>query len=92
VLSLRRPDGLPDFGAAVRALINKIDAGHIPVRLDFPDVHWLESYTAGADHWGNVGFVLLAMLNVGWHFGSPSHAKHVNLNPRQFTSVRAAPS
>jgi hypothetical protein len=67
-------DGLPDFSAAIRALINKIDSSHIPVRLDFPDIHWQESHTAGADHGGDVVFVLVAMLNVGWHFGSPSHA------------------
>jgi hypothetical protein len=73
-LSLRHLDGLPDFSAAVRALKDEVDPGHIPVRLDFPDIHWQESDAAGTDHWGDVGVVLIAMLNVGWHFGSPSHA------------------
>jgi hypothetical protein len=79
--SLRHCDGLSDFSTAVRTLINKIDPGHVPVRLDFPDIHRQESDATRANHRCDLGFVLLAMLNVGWHFGSPFTRKHVNLNP-----------
>jgi hypothetical protein len=30
---------LPNFGAAVGALIDEVDPGHAPMGLDFPDVH-----------------------------------------------------
>src|SRR5947209_8260256 len=84
--SLRRCNGLPDFSAAVRALIDKIDSGHIPVGLDLPDIHRRDAYAAGADHRSHLGFVLSVMLNVGWHFGSPSYASTSTSTQRQLTS------
>ena len=75
----RSCDGLPDLGAAVRALIDEVDLRHAPMGLDFPDIHGKQSHTAGADD-GSV--LALVMLNEGWHVGSPLAADAaVNLNP-----------
>ena len=68
--------GLPDFGAAVGALIDEVDLGHAPMRFDVPDVHREKPYAAGAD---DRSCLDLVMLGVGWH--SALLRKHVNLNP-----------
>ncbi len=39
MLSLWLRYRLPDFGAAVGALIDEVDLGHAPMGLDLPDVH-----------------------------------------------------
>jgi hypothetical protein len=69
VWPLRPDDGLPDFGAAVWALIDEVDLRHAPMGLDVPHEHGQQSYAAGADNRSSLDFV---MLDVGWHFGSPS--------------------
>jgi hypothetical protein len=71
-------DGLPDFGAAIGALVDKVDLRHAPMGLDVSDVHREQTYAAGADDWSCLDFV---MLDVGWHLGSPSLRKHGNFNP-----------
>ena len=77
--ALRPCDGLPDLGAAVRALVDEVYLGHAPMGFDFPDEHGQQSHTAGADD-GSV--LALVMLNKGWHVGSPLAADAaVNLNP-----------
>jgi hypothetical protein len=78
VSPFRLRHGLPDFGAAVGALIDEVDPCHAPVGLNVSDVHRQYSDTAGADHWRGLNFV---MLDVGWHVGSPSQRKHGNFNP-----------
>ena len=37
--SFRLGNGLPDFGAAVGALIDEVDFRHAPMRLDVSDIH-----------------------------------------------------
>ena len=61
-------DGLPDLGAAIRALVDEVNLGHAPMGFNFPDKHGQQSYTAGAD---DRSILALVMLNVGWHVGSP---------------------
>ena len=39
MLSLGLRYRLPDFGAAVGALIDEVDLGHAPMGFDLPDVH-----------------------------------------------------
>jgi hypothetical protein len=73
--------GMPDLGAAVRALIDQVDLGHAPVWLDLPDIHRKQSDTAGADDRSHLDFMVCVMLYVGWHVGSPSQRKHVIRNP-----------
>src|SRR3954468_16273564 len=76
---LRPSDGLPDLGAAIRALIDEVDLRHAPMGFDFPDIHRKQSHTAGAD---DRSVLALVMLNVGWHVGSPLAADAAaNLNP-----------
>jgi hypothetical protein len=60
--------GLPDFAAAVGALIDEVDLCHAPMRLDVSDKHWQKSQAAGAE---NRSVLSCAVLDVGWHFGSP---------------------
>ena len=69
MLSLWLRYRLPDFGAAVGALINEVDLGHAPMGLDLPDIHRSQSYAAGTHDRRFLDFV---MLDVGWHVGSPS--------------------
>jgi hypothetical protein len=78
MLPLRPRDGLPDFGAAVRAFIDEVDRRQAPMGLDVSHIHGKQSHAAGADDRNSLDFV---MLYVGWHIGSPSQQKHVNLNP-----------
>jgi hypothetical protein len=59
----------PDFGAALRALVDEINLRHAPMGFNIANVH-SETYAVGADDWGGLNFV---MLDVGWHVGSPSH-------------------
>jgi hypothetical protein len=62
-------DGVPDFGAAVGALVDEVDPGHAPVRFDVSHIHRKQSYAAGADDCSSLNLV---MLDVSWHVGSPS--------------------
>src|SRR5260370_14527481 len=70
---------LPDFGAAIRALIDEVDLRHTPMRLDVSHIHRQQSKAAGAEHRSALDFV---MLDVGWHVGSPSKRKHFRLQPQ----------
>ena len=76
--SFRPCDGLPDFGAAVGAFIDEVDGRHAPMGFDVSYIHWKQSHAAGAEdrNWLDV-----VMLDVGWHIGSPSQRKHMNLGP-----------
>jgi hypothetical protein len=80
MLSHRLCHGLPDFGATVGAFVDEVDPGHAPMGFDVPDIHRKQSYAAGANHRGS-GFCVV-MLDVGWHFGSPSQRKHGKSQPR----------
>jgi hypothetical protein len=86
--SFRLADGLPDFGAAVRALKDEVDLRHAPMRLDLPDVHRKQSDATGAEDRGCLDFMV---MHVGWHVGSPSKRKQVNLSPESTYSVRPMP-
>ena len=77
--SFRLGNGLSDFGTAVGALVDKVDPRLAPMWLDLPHEHREYSYTAGADDRCGLSFVV---LDVGWHVGSPSQRKHVDLNPK----------
>src|SRR5258705_6437507 len=79
MLSLRLRYRLPDFGAAVGALIDEVDLGHAPMGLDLPDVHREQSHAAGADNRRCLNF---AVLDIGWHVGSPSQRKQRKPQPR----------
>jgi hypothetical protein len=78
VPSLRLANGLPDLGAAVRALIDEVDCRHAPMRLDLPDVHRKQSDATGAEDRGGLDFM---MVNVSWHVALPSQRKHGSLDP-----------
>jgi hypothetical protein len=69
MLPFRLGYGLPDFGAAVGALIDEIDLRQAPMRFYFSHKHRKQSDAAGTDNRGCLDFV---MLDVGWHIGSPS--------------------
>jgi hypothetical protein len=76
---LRPCYGLPDFGAAIGAFIDKVDFRHAPVRLDVPHIHRQQSDAAGAKYRRGIDF---ALLDVGWHVGSPSkNGSTVDFNP-----------
>lgn len=83
VASLRLFDGLPDLGPAPGALIDEVDLGRAPVRLDFTHEHGKQAHAARADHRGGIGRV---MLDISWHLGSPSQAKP---NPRRIYCRRS---
>jgi hypothetical protein len=88
--SFRPGYGLPDFSAAVGALIDEIDPGHAPMRLDLPDVHRQQPDAAGADD--RSGLVRV-VLYIGWHVGSPWQWKHGKPQPRsQVTADARSPS
>jgi hypothetical protein len=73
VPSFRLDDGLPDFGAAVGALIDEVDLRHVPMRLDVPHMHREQSDAAGTDNRRRLeDFV---MPDIGWHGSSPSQRK-----------------
>jgi len=65
----RLAHGLPDFGTAIGALIDEVDLGHAPVRLDVAHIHGQYSHAAGADDGRHLD---LMMMDIGWHIGSPS--------------------
>jgi hypothetical protein len=79
MLSLRLRYRLADFGAAVGALIDEVDPGHAPMGFDLPDVHREQSHAAGAENRGRLNF---AVLDIGWHVGSPSQRKQRKPQPR----------
>jgi hypothetical protein len=60
---------LPDFAAAVGALIDEVDLRHAPMRLDVSHMHGQHSHATGAKNRNVLNFVV---LYVGWHVGSPS--------------------
>jgi hypothetical protein len=62
-------DGLPDLGATVGALIDEVDLGHAPMRLDVSHKHRKQPDTSRTDDRRGLNIV---MLDVGWHVGSPS--------------------
>ena len=72
-------DRLPDFGAAVGALIDEVDLRYAPMGLNLPDVHRKQSNAAGAHNRSCLDF---AMLDIGWHVGSPSQQKRGEPQPR----------
>jgi hypothetical protein len=78
VSAFRLGDSVPDFGAAVGALIDEVDLCHAPMRLDVSDVHREQSYAAWADNRSGLNLV---MLDVSWHVGSPSRRKHNKFQP-----------
>src|SRR5450631_3636854 len=86
---LRSCYGLPHFGAAIGALIDKVDFRHAPVRLDVPHIHGQQADAAGAEDRGSLTFVVV--LDVGWHVGSPSRRKHGKFQPRSTYRVRTTP-
>jgi hypothetical protein len=86
---LRPCNGLPDFGAAIRALIDKVDFRHAPMRLNVPHIHRQQSDAAGAEDRRCLTFVVV--LDVGWHVGSPSRRKLGKFQPRSTYRVRATP-
>jgi hypothetical protein len=69
MLSYRLRYRLPDFGAAVGALIDEVDLGHAPMGLNVSDKHRQKSQAAGAE---NRSVLSCVVLDVGWHVGSPS--------------------
>jgi hypothetical protein len=60
---------LPDFAAAVGALIDEVDLCHAPMGLDVSDEHRQKSQAAGAE---NHSVFSCVVLDVSWHVGSPS--------------------
>src|SRR5580700_4019967 len=76
----RLSHGLPDFSAAIGALIDEVDLGHAPVRLDVAHIHGQHPHAAWTDDGSHLEFV---MVDKGWHIGSPSQPARsaVNLNP-----------
>jgi hypothetical protein len=67
-------DRLPDFGAAIGALIDELDLRHAPMGLYVPDIHRQKSHASRAED--RSSFVAFVMLNVGWHwlsFGPEAH-------------------
>jgi hypothetical protein len=56
-----------DAGAAISAFEDEVDPLHTPMGLDVADVHG-KSQAAGTYHHGLLDF---AVLDVGWHGGSP---------------------
>jgi hypothetical protein len=68
---------LPDFGAALGALIDEVDLRHAPMGFDISDIHREHSNAAGTDDYSFLDFV---MLDVGWHVGSPSSQRKSGKN------------
>jgi hypothetical protein len=62
-------DSLPDFAAAVGALIDEVDLCHAPMGLDVSDEHRQKSQAAGAENHSVLSGVV---LDISWHVGSPS--------------------
>src|SRR5882757_232031 len=67
---LRLCQGLPDLGAAVCTLVDEIEPGHAPERLNVPDIQRV-SPAAGTHRHRRLD---VAVLNIRWHVGSPSSA------------------
>jgi hypothetical protein len=68
------PDGLPDFRTAIRAFVDEVDLRHAPVWLDFPNIHRQHANAARTNDGRHLD---LMMMDIGWHFGSPSANKKV---------------
>ena len=89
MLSYRLRYRLPDFGAAVGALIDEVDLRHAPMGFDVSDEHGQQSQAAWAD---NRGFLNLMVMHVSWHVGSPCIAKARSISARELTyRVRSGP-
>ena len=80
---------LPDFAAAVGALIDEVDLGHAPMGLDVSDKHREKSQAAGAE---NRSVLSCVVLDVGWHVGSPSPRSAVISAPNQLNAHEGCPS
>jgi hypothetical protein len=82
-------DRLPDFAAAVGALIDEVDLRHAPMGFDVSDEHGQQSQAAWAD---NRGFLNLMVMHISWHVGSPCIAKARSISARELTyRVRSGP-
>jgi len=80
---------LPDFAAAVGALIDEIDLCHAPMGLDVSDEHRQKSQAARAENRSVLSYVV---LDVGWHIGSPSPRCAAITAPSQLTAHDGCPS
>ena len=80
---------LPDFAAAVGALIDEIDLCHAPMGLDVSDEHRQKSEAGGAE---NRSVLNCVVLDVGWHIGSPSPRCAAITAPSQLTAHDGCPS
>src|SRR5882724_535194 len=80
---------LPDFAAAVGALIDEVDLCHAPMGLDLSDEHRQKSQAGGAE---NCSVLSRVALDVGWHIGSPSPRCAAITAPTQLTPTADAPS
>jgi hypothetical protein len=76
-------NGVPDLGAAIGALIDKVDLRQAPLRLDVSNIHRQQSDAAWTDDRCHLDLVMLdiAMLDIGWHDASPSQQNGANFNP-----------
>ena len=74
---------LPDFAAAVGALIDEVDLCHAPMGLDVSDEHRQKSQAAGAE---NRCVLSGVVLDISWHVGSPSPRSAVISAPSQLTA------
>jgi hypothetical protein len=82
---LRLPHRVPDLGAAVGAFIDEVDLRHAPMWLDVPNKHGQHSDAAGAD---NRSRLIVLVMHVGWHIGSPSRRKQRISTPAKPSHVR----
>jgi hypothetical protein len=80
---------LPDFAAAVGALIDEVDLCHAPMGLDVSDEHRQKSQAAGAE---NHSVLSCVVLDISWHVGSPSPPSAVISIPSQLTAHDGCPS
>src|SRR5712664_4073821 len=80
--------GLPDFAAAVGALIDEVDLGHAPMGLDVSDEHWQKSQATGAE---NRSVLSCVVLDVSWHVGSPTPRSAVISAQSQLTAHEGCP-
>ena len=69
---------LPDFAAAVGALIDEVDLCHAPMGLDVSDEHRQKSQAAGAE---NRSVLSCVVLDIGWHVRVSLTAKRGNFSP-----------
>src|SRR5882724_11972070 len=80
---------LPDFTAAVGALIDEVDLCHAPMGLDVSDEHRQKSEAARAE---NHSVLSCVVLDISWHVGSPSPRSAAITAPSQLTAHDECPS